>query len=367
MNKLNLITGNDPFKVMEYAKDVVINICGKDYKEHPDLELIKGDNENLQASEILAVVLNTLRTPSFLSPHKIVWLKNFIHFEKVLKGTAQSRKGSTMEAITEFVKNGIPDDITLIIDGINIKRNSTFYKACDKNGSVTYIEKVVMKDEKAIQANVSSQVREFFQINQLNAPYNVMSYLIETLPVDSGILSNELNKLLCYLGEKKDITIEDCQICTKTPESLSWVFTDALGSKNKVKALQTIKTLMTQKTTEKGMSQASELMLISVATKKYQDIIKVKYEMNKYNIPANVNSNYFQNPSLKEQNQGAMLFTGHPYRAYMLCQEANSISNNVLPLIIEILQKTYEQIVTGTVPARIALEQMTIKIIDTRS
>ncbi len=109
--KLHLITGSDTFKVIEHSKNIITEICGADYKNHPDLEIIKGDKEGVSANEILASVLDTLRTPPFLTPQKIVWLKHFSYFEDVLKGNAATRKGSPMEGLTNLIKDILPDDM----------------------------------------------------------------------------------------------------------------------------------------------------------------------------------------------------------------------------------------------------------------
>ncbi len=362
MGKLYLITGDDDFAIKTKAKDVVEKICGTPLDNNQELEIIKGDSDERTPNEILVSLVGTLKTPPFLNPQKIVWLRHFIYFDKVLTGTATSRKGKPIEGLTEFIKDGIPDDVTLIIDGVKIKKNTALYKACDKLGTVYLFEEIKLGD-KAYAQKLSTFLKELIAKNNKTIDYQAITYLVNALPSDRGRLVCEMEKLFCFLGNENSITINNCkEIISITPEALGYSFQEALLEQNTQKSLNIINTLMEQKRNEKGASTASELSLIASAINKFQGLIDTKMEMNEFDIPSNIGSNYFQNKELKLRFPKCSLFSKHPFAAYMQVQNAKKFTASKLSRILTEILKMNQLIVSGQINSRIGLEQMVIKI-----
>ena len=130
MGKLYLISGNDDFAIKGKTREIVTALCGDNPEDNPDLEVIKGDSEELKPEDILSMLLNALNTPPFLSLDKKLWLRHFMHFEKAFASTAKDAISTKVEALTDFIKKGLPDDTTLIIDGPDLDQRKAFFKAC---------------------------------------------------------------------------------------------------------------------------------------------------------------------------------------------------------------------------------------------
>ena len=112
MGAFHLISGNDEFAVKECANEFIRGLCGEIPEDNPDLEIIRGDSENEKYSEILDKLMDSLNTPSFLSPEKTVWLKHFNYFEEAVSEASSKKKTSRLERLSEYLKAGIPPDIT---------------------------------------------------------------------------------------------------------------------------------------------------------------------------------------------------------------------------------------------------------------
>ena len=65
MTKLYLISGDDDFAIKLRSREIITSLCGEDADNNPDLEIIKGDSDELKAEDILTSLLASLHTPPF--------------------------------------------------------------------------------------------------------------------------------------------------------------------------------------------------------------------------------------------------------------------------------------------------------------
>jgi DNA polymerase-3 subunit delta len=361
MGKLILITGSDEFAIKDMARDVIVSFCGENFEDDAGLEIIKGDDETKKPAELLSDLLAALNTPPFLSPQKVVWLKHFPHFDKVLSGT--KTKEAEIEPISEYIKSGIPDDVTLLIDGPNMDKRKAFYKLCKKEGEIHILEKTDLSD-KNFTASQFQKIRNFCRDNSKNIDDDAVQYLAETLGSDSARLRNELEKLICYVGDKNFISFDDCKdICSRTPEALSWAFADALIEKKPKKAIDTINTLMEQMRAGKS-GYNSELAILSFAVKRFQEIIKAKAAAEELNFTRRSGQNFFYSlpAGAKEQFPDNFLLSLHPFRAFKLCESAGNFSDREMSDAVNELLEANKKLVSGGSDSRIALEQLALKI-----
>ncbi len=355
-----LITGNDLSKIRTKAGQIVNDICGGDYENCEELEIIRGNRDDISPDEILSSFLVTIETPPFLSEKKIVWLRHFDYFDKVLAGNAASRKGKPIESLVEYLKGGVPDDVIIIIDGSNIKRNTALYKICKSQYQVDFFEKLDMSS-KTFQADVKAFINQIMNENQQKIDYNALSYLVEILPADTGRIKSELDKLIAYCADNSNaISLNDCrEACTQTPEALRWDFTDALKRRDAKSAIKTIDTL-TQQQSEGG--SANELSLVYGAISEFKSLSGIAKVAEELKLPRRLDYNFFKNPQLKEQYPDNPIFSMHPYRAMKLVEDCRKYSPAEYAKIIKELLKTNKLFVSGKINKRLVLEQLVLKI-----
>ena len=227
MGSLYLISGNEEFSVKEHATELVCRLYGEIPEDNPELEVIRGDDDTEKFTAVLDRFLDTIQTPPFLFPKKSVWLKHFNKFEDAFAEPSTKKQKSRMDLLSDFLKNGFPEDLTLIIDGPGLDRRKAFYKLCEKvcaaaGGKIEWFDKVDPK-AKGYEAMLHKRIREAVSHYGKRIDENGAAFLAETVGADAARLKNELDKLVSYVDEAPVITLDDClQICSRNTETLSW-------------------------------------------------------------------------------------------------------------------------------------------------
>jgi DNA polymerase III delta subunit len=364
MAKLYLISGDDEFAIKTRSREIVMSLCGESPEDNPDLEIIKGDSDEMKPEDILCALLGALRTPPFLSADKKIWLRHFQYFDKILAVSAKDSIKKMVSELTDFIKEGIPDDIILLIDGPGIDQRKAFFKACKAvpDSEVQFFKKTSMGDrgfaenQRRLIMDICAQAGK--QIDQ-----TAVFYLSETISGDSGRLKNELEKVFCYAGEAERITIKDCKaVCSATPEAMSWDFANALVDRNMPDALRLVNTLVKQLSAER--SGNLELSLLSQATRTFQEMIKTKNAMAEINAPKRVGKSYFStiSQSVKQNFPDNILLKMHPFRAYKVCESASRFSDRELAQTLNAILDANRKLVSGAGKPRIILEQLITQI-----
>ncbi len=358
MGKLYLITGTDEYAVKSRAREIAQELCGENPEENPELEIIRGDSDELKPEEILAELLNALKTPPFLCPEKKIWLKHFLHFEKVLGGASDKKdKAGAIDSITDFIKDGLPADVTLIIDGLDIDKRKAFFKACKEQGEVIIFERADI-NAKDYSKTQYLRIGELCEKARKSIDQRAVGYLADTIGSDSGRMRSELEKLFCYVGKREHITLEDCKnICSRTPEAMSWDFANALIARDIPRTLDIINTLM-----EQMRGGGSELGILHQAVNTFQELVKTKCAAAQLGIAGRCRRSYFYDVpvDLKEKYPDNFLLRINQFRAYMLCENAASFTDRELVKCLNALLEANRQLVSGGCDPRIALEQLAL-------
>ena len=365
---LYLISGNEDFSIKERSNELVRQLCGEIPEENAGLEIIRGDEDSEKAGPVLDRVLDALETPSFLAPEKVVWLKHFNKFDEAAAEASTKKKPSRLDKLSDFLKDGIPADRTLISDG-PLDRRKAFYKLCEKvcassGGKLEWFEKADVKSRDYL-TNLIHRIKTIVldssgkRIND-----NAASYLAETLGSDAGRIRNELDKLIAYAGDARVITLEDCfEVCSRNSETLSWVFASALAERNARKALELIPGLIETLEQEKGSSSKPEMAISAAAHNEFQRLLSIRCEGQKFNIPEHTNPDTFRRivEAAKADHPESPLCTMHPYRAYKTWENAVRFSPMDFVKAFQAILTASRQMISSS-DARLALENLVMNI-----
>ncbi|MDD3119076.1 MAG: DNA polymerase III subunit delta [Victivallales bacterium] len=366
--KLYLVTGNDEYAVKTRAREVAQSWCGEVPEDNPELEIIRGDRDDMRPNDILGELYQALETPPFLCPVKKVWLKHFLYFGKVLdSGTDKKSKRSVADLLTDLIRAGLPDDVMLLLDGPDIDKRKAFFKACKEQGEIIILDKadISARDYGRYQF---ARITELAEKSGKRIAADAVNYLTDTIGSDTGRLHSEMEKLCCYVGDRSDIVLEDCKnICSRTPEAVSWDFANALVARNVPLALDTVDTLIDQMRSERG--SGSELGILSQAVNTFQDMVKTRSAAAQLGIKGRCGRSFFYNiaATLKEKFPDNFLLRINPFRAYMLCEHAAAFSDRELVRALNALLLANRQLVSGAIPPRMALEQLVMAAARTES
>ncbi len=367
MGAFYLISGNEDFSIKERANEFVRSLCGEIPEENPALEIIRGDTDE-KAAVILDKVLAAIETPSFLSPEKIIWLKHCSKFDDAAAEPSTKKKPSRLDLLSAVLKEGIPADVTLIIDGI-LDRRKTFYKLCEKvcvssGGKLEWFEKADVKS-KGYLPNLTRRIKEI-ALNSGGKRMNedAAAYLAETVGGDIARLSSEVEKLIAYAGENRVITLEDCfQICSRATETISWEFASALSERNAKKALELIPGILETMASQGSSSSSPEIALLAGVHGEFQRLLAVRCEGIRYKIPEHASPDYFSDLISRgktEQLEG-ILFTLHPYRAFKMWGNAVRFKDKDFVQAFQAILNASRGMVTGSNP-RMELENLVLAV-----
>lgn len=372
MGAFYLISGDDDFMIKNAARETVTKVCGCEPEESQELEIISGDTDeskDFKAEDILASLLNSLRTPPFFTADKKIWLRHFTYFEIMQSADDKTPVGRVTGELLKFLANGLPEEVVLIIDGPGIDQRKTFFKTCKKIGADTQFFKKTRLEEKGKRGYGDSQaaaIRTACEKIGKKIDFRVIDYLLNTVGSDTGRLLNEIGKLDSFTGDRDAITIDDCRaICSRTPEALSYEFGGALLERNTALALELIDTLIEQMRADGG-SSSLELSLVASAGRSFQEIIKVRCAAAELGIKGYVGKSFFESIR-KEDYPGNYLVGLHPFRAFKLCEGAFMFPANDLSKILEAILLANRKLVSGVGEPRLTLEQLVVEICQTSS
>jgi len=366
MKKLILVSGNDDFaikkKSLELAK--LIETENSSFA----FETISCDSERNDPIASLNLFMEALVTPSFFSDSKSIWLKHFNNFELPANQThIKDQLKQKFSEITDYFDNlQENDNITLLIDGTKIDKRSSFYKYCEKNGTVFELNMLIQTD-KNFTSSVYQKIKNFSDENNIKISADAVNFLTSTSGTDTEKLYSELEKLVTYAGNSKIINYNDClDICSKTTDTAIWVFTDFLLDRNSVGAFKALDSIIDKIKSEKSGSSQPEMPILHTLINKFTELITLKVEILLLNIKNCKNFNAFKDELDLKKAQPAFssfkLCSYHPFRAFKLIEQSDKFTDSKLIAVFKNLLNINKEFVTGCTNTRIALENLIVQV-----
>ena len=197
------------------------------------------------AQTSVAEVLDLARTPSLMAPFQVF----FIRGVKALYG-----RGSHQEefaAIEQYCRDPNPAAVLIFVaDHISIPSDARRMEMQDKERYeriretlgeyCTVIELARVEEDEGVRWVVERAAKEAVKVDAEAA-----RELVDALGADMMLVSNELEKLILFVGQKKRITIGDVETMVLADEQRSlYEHTDAISSKDRVRALSVLDALL---------------------------------------------------------------------------------------------------------------------------
>ena len=200
----------------------------------------------LDLSEVnIAEVLDRARTPSLMAPFQVF----FVRGVKNLYG-----RGSHAEefaAIEAYLKDPNPDAVLIFVaDHINIPADARRMEMQDRDRYQrirdTLGEYCGWVELARVEENDGMRwVIEHGQQQGVKVEQDAARELIDALGADMMMVSRELEKLVLYVAEKKQITLGDVETMVLAAKQRSlYELTDAISAKDKARALAVLDALL---------------------------------------------------------------------------------------------------------------------------
>ena len=164
-------------------------------------------------------VIDLAETMPFLADRRTIIVENSPFFK------------SEGEKIAEYL-NSIPDTTYFVFVEENVDKRSKLYKSIAKNGCVVEVNGI--PEDKLITWILGMLKKDNKKITQ-----NTMHYLLEKIGTDMENIRQEVEKLICYCGDRDVITNEDVDaVCVTQINNQIFEMLDAMANKKQKTALQ---------------------------------------------------------------------------------------------------------------------------------
>lgn len=219
-----LILAKEPF-VRKQATDYLTALVLKN-ETSPQLSMHVFDAEKHTVDQ----VLQELKTMSFFAKKRVLILQNADSLDKA----------STLKLETYCASPN--RSICFVVVTPSLNRATTFYKKLEKTGIVLDVaEEKPWEREKSI---ADWLLRETIKQQREMSPH-VAQMLIKQVGTDQMLLSSELGKLICYVGDKKAISEKDVEaLCCVANLENGWQLGEAIFRRDATSALRISKGLL---------------------------------------------------------------------------------------------------------------------------
>lgn len=193
----------------------------------------------------LAEVLDRARTPSLMAPFQVF----FVRGVKSLFGRGSNEE--KLAAIEAYCKDPNPDAVLIFVaDHISIPADARRMELTDKERYERIRETMgpycaMVELARVEEGEAVRWLTEYCTTQDVKIEPDAARELVDALGGDMMMVSNELEKLLLYVGEKKRITLGDVETMVLAAKQRSlYELTDAISAKDKVKALEILDAIL---------------------------------------------------------------------------------------------------------------------------
>lgn len=362
--KLYLLTGTDEAQISSAAERLVEELLGP----NPDpfvCDIIQ-ESDTGANHETLRTLVRSVMSPPFMGDHKTVWLKHFSAFASEGDAKAKDPLAVALRELSALIQAGLPDYLTLILDGPNCDGRKALHKACSVQGEVRVFARPDLSRPSG-QGEMTAVLQQAAQAKGLQLPPPVCEYLLEVLGGDSGAIDSELEKIICYVGGTgQEVTLAAVQqVCVGRGEEQSWAVAEALGQRDLQKSLAVADSLVSQ---SKNPEQTARALIMSAAGFFRQSLrILVLMHENRLATPVALKRYLEALPGEKKSKDRREITGLHPYRAMKLAEQARRYSPHEMIQAIRILRDALWQTVSSSTAASVALENALLQIIGWQS
>jgi DNA polymerase III subunit delta len=235
-----VFVGDEAFFRKRFRDAILEHLVPADLRDFSLFEFDLGEND-------VAEILDRARTPSLMAPFQVF----FVRGVKNLFGRGSNEE--KLAAIEEYCKNPNPDAlIVFVADHISIPADVRKMEMQDKDryqriretmGQYCGIVELARVEEGEAVRWISDFCASRSEPVKIEA--DGARELVDALGGDMMMISNELEKLMLYVGAKNRITLGDVETMVLAAKQRSlYELTDAISAKERVRALEILDAML---------------------------------------------------------------------------------------------------------------------------
>jgi DNA polymerase-3 subunit delta len=193
----------------------------------------------------LTEILDRARTPSLMVPFQLFFVKGV----KNLYGRGSNEE--KLAAIEEYCKNPNPDALLIFVaDHISIPADGRRMDMTDKDRYQRIRETLgafcgIVELARVEESDAVRWLTEYCATREVKIDADAARELVDALGGDMMMISNELEKLMLYVAEKKRISVGDVETMVLAAKQRTlYELTDAISAKDRVRALQMLDAIL---------------------------------------------------------------------------------------------------------------------------
>jgi DNA polymerase III subunit delta len=235
-----VFVGDEAFFRKRFRDAIIEHLVPADLRDFSLFEFDLGEND-------LADVLDRARTPSLMAPFQVF----FVRGVKNLFGRGSNDE--KLAAIEEYCKNPNPDAlIVFVADHISIPADVRRMEMQDKERYQRIRETMsefcgIVELARVEEGEAVRWISDYCGSREVSVKIDPdgARELVDALGGDMMMISNELEKLMLYVGAKNRITLGDVETMVLAAKQRSlYELTDAISSKDRVRALEVLDAIL---------------------------------------------------------------------------------------------------------------------------
>lgn len=358
-----LITGNDTSAIAAEAQALFNRLAGDNPSEF-STDVICEDDRGPRR-EMIAAVINAIKTPAFMGGDKTVWLKNFSGFDT--EGNARSKNDPLeLSALAAQLNADFPAGVNLILSGPQCDLRRALATACAKIGEVRNLRKPE-RGKKGWREEMAGCLQAVANRKGVTLTIQTRDALVDALGGESQLIDGELEKLICYAGPGHTITPDDVhELCTSATDEPGWAINDIIGRRDLSGTLAIIERLQAQDANPEAIARG----LISALASRFLLLLQIRLFMSEHHLRKSMDLQSFlsglnSTPEKKKEllATDAAIVKLNPWQAKFSADAAMNFTPHEMINAINVMRDALLSTVAESVPAPLALTCAVVKIL----
>ena len=238
MRPAYVFVGDEAFFRKRFRDAILEHLVPADLRDFGSFEFDLAETD-------LAEVLDRARTPSLMAPFQVF----FVRGVKNLFGRGSNEE--KLAAIEEYCKNPNPDALVVFVaDHISIPADVRKMEMQDKERYQRIRDTLgqycgIVELARVEEGDAVRWITDYCTGRGVKIEADGARELVDALGGDMMMISNELEKLILYVGGKKRVTLGDVETMVLAAKQRSlYELTDAISSKDRVRALEVLDAIL---------------------------------------------------------------------------------------------------------------------------
>lgn len=359
-----LVFGDDEFAVKQRGRQIyqqwTEELGGMDH------EIIDATvNNSGEALRALAKLREALQTLPFFGGGKVIWLQN-CNFLGDERAASTKDVTETLSEIAQELKDFSWQSVRLLISAAKVDKRKVFFKTLDKIGTVESFAGWSV-DDRDWADQAENWARKGIRAKQKEISEEALAELISRVGPNARQLDSEVEKLSLYVGDRKDIGMEDVTaICTRNKMARAFALGDALGDRDLPRLLRRLDEELWE---VKFDSQKSEIGLLYGLISKVRAMLMLKEMLREGWIKADGDYNRFKAqlervpadklPADRRFNPLAI----NPYVLYKALPQVKQYTHAELVRAMDLLLRCNQRLVSSGLDETLVLQQALVQIV----